>query len=181
MSSGADRPADCVVSCAQAGPYLNVASGFDPRHQDLSRQMFWELPLGVLGFFLLQRLRDGAVELVGRPQLRPEVLQILLGNEKEVEMVHGCYGDRASPTVLSWAYLDTDDENPRVEAAELRHGFRVLSDHHDVHHSSQVVVVPDRSGVHTPTHTMILLTKILGWNRLKHCDFILFFPTNILE
>lgn len=61
-----------------SGLYLNVASSLDSCLQDCSVQMFGILSLRALANLLLQRLSNGAVQLVSCPQLRPKVPQIIL-------------------------------------------------------------------------------------------------------
>lgn len=63
--------------------YLKVASRLDSSLQDLSREMFAVLFLFAFALLLLQRLRNGVVQLVCRLQLRPEVLQIILNKDEQ--------------------------------------------------------------------------------------------------
>lgn len=91
--------------------YLNVASRLDSGLQDLGWQMFGELSLRALALLLLQRLRDGGVELVGRLQLRPEVSQIVLvgketndrwGSGDDAEGHYQCDTLRVDLNTLAW-------------------------------------------------------------------------------
>lgn len=73
--------------------HLNVPSRLDSSLQDFSREMFAELSLIALTLLLLQRLRNGAVQVVGCLQLWPEVLQIILANAEmhEVKNLTLCF------------------------------------------------------------------------------------------
>lgn len=62
--------------------YLNVSPRLDSGLQDFSGQMFRVLLLRALALLLLKRLRNGAVQLMSRLQLRPEVLQKILQSKK---------------------------------------------------------------------------------------------------
>lgn len=62
--------------------YLNVSSRLDSSLQDFSGQMIRVLLLRALALLLLKRLRNGAVQLMSRLQLRPEVLQKILQSKK---------------------------------------------------------------------------------------------------
>ncbi len=57
------------------------------------------------------------------------------------------------PRQVCVTYLDGDDVHSRGEAAVLSDGILILCDHHDIHLTYQVVMVPNCCRVHTPTHT----------------------------
>lgn len=96
-------------------------------------------------------------------QLKTPCLLLLLNFHKQFSVQSGWIIIFLNKNDLVWnaefkeassrLYPQGDDEHAAVEAAVSSHRVLLLCDHHQVHRTCEMVVVPHRCWVHTPGHT----------------------------